>query len=122
MNTFFTYNLVFTLTIFFVPTLRISFSDEVLLDLLTKTLILSLLVLLVIFRGRTAIRVKNNTLYCYTYPLVRRFNCDEIKQIKVGEKKVTIKLKDSMVEVDYFFGIQGAIDANVMQRLQVQMG
>ncbi|BDX05855.1 hypothetical protein [Planctobacterium marinum] len=39
----------------------------------------------------------------------------------MGKKKVTIQLQGSMVEVDYFFGIQDAIDESVMQRLEVQI-
>ncbi|AUJ71762.1 MULTISPECIES: hypothetical protein [Pseudoalteromonas] len=69
-------------------------------------------------------RVKNNELYCYTFPFVRRFKCREIKSLDVSDRKVNIEFKDAMedVDVDYFFGIKSEIKNSELNDSLVEKG
>lgn len=116
MNYFFLLNLAITLTVFFVPISRFSFSYDYFLDLTIKLFIFILLFIFVLIRGKTALKIKNGYLYCYSFPVVRKYKCTEIKNLELTDKKVRIFSEKKVIDVDYFFGIRNAIDDDVRER------
>lgn len=119
MNYYFLCNLGFTLTVFYLPLIRIDFVADTLLNLLIKLVVLLTIVVWVIIRGKSALRIKGEYLYCYSFPFLKKYTCDEIKHLELQHKKVRIVLQESEAEIDYFFGIKGAVDEEVCRRLSV---
>lgn len=115
MNYFFLYNFLFSITVFYLPLSRFSFSEESTINLSINFLIFVAITTMVYFRGRYALKVKDGSLYCYNFPFLSKFPCEEIKEMTLSNKNVRLKLKAKEVDIDYFFGIQHAIHTDVLQ-------
>lgn len=115
MNTFFLFNCGFSLLIFFLPFSRFELSPYESIDSILKLIGFISIVGLVFVRGRLAVKIKSDYLYCNSYPFYKKFELSNISSLSIENKRVTVTLKDKSVhEVTYFFGIESAIDQKVL--------
>lgn len=120
MNYYFLFNLGFTLTVFFLPLVRIDFVADPSLNLFISLTLLFATVLFVTRRGKSALRIKGEYLYCYSFPFLKKYPCEDIKHLELQHKKVRVVLQEDEVEIDYFFGIKGAVDEEVYRKFSVK--
>jgi hypothetical protein len=117
MNTFFFLNCGFSLLIFFVPFSRFTLSPNDFIDASFKAIVFLLIVGFAFVRGRKAIEIKKNYLYCNSYPFYKKFKLSTISSVSLESKKITVMQRDNSVsEVTYFFGIKNAISEEVARK------
>lgn len=117
MNLFFFLNSSLSLMIFFVPFNRFVFSNIHWIDTSIKAITLLTILGFVSLRGRKALEIKNQHLYCNSYPFYKKFRLSNVAKVEVENKKVSVFLKDnSITEITYFFGIKSAIDKEVTNK------